>query len=89
MHELALMEEVHPSASGGRRRPKGGGGFTREAPGGSAQRRADFSAAFGFAFEVFDGGWNQQRGNGWSWELVPVCVGYRICGENLEPMNVI
>jgi len=51
--------------------------------------RVRTSAALGFAFEVGDGGWNQQRGKRWKLELVAQCcnVGAPICGENLEPFE--
>jgi len=39
---------------------------------GVGSRVGGHQLALGFAFEVV-GGWNQQRGNRWSW-LVPRCV---------------
>ncbi|APD47107.1 hydrogenase maturation nickel metallochaperone HypA [Synechococcus sp. CS-602] len=86
MHELALMEEVHrialeaAAAQGGRRIHAVKLRVGRLAG-------AD-SAALGFAFEVVMAG-GISKGATLELELVPSVCGCAICGENLEPMNVI
>jgi len=73
--------------------PHGGGGpadSRREAPGGSARGCGlSFVAALGFRFEVVTAGGISKGATPGAGSWCHVWWVRAICGENLEPMNVI